>query len=94
MSSAPALAVRSRNENGFKLMSEIEEFLARQSVDSGEIARLNLEIFDLQERNTWLVNENAAQRSLIIELADELSHYALLNDFEKSLLQRAQIAAK
>jgi hypothetical protein len=31
---------------------------------------------------------------LIGELADALSHYALLNDFEKSLLQRAKDAIK
>jgi DNA repair exonuclease SbcCD ATPase subunit len=30
--------------------------------------------------------------NLIGELADALSHYALLNDFEKSLLQRAKEA--
>jgi hypothetical protein len=33
-------------------------------------------------------------RALITELADALSHYALLNDFEKSLLQRAREEAK
>jgi hypothetical protein len=31
-------------------------------------------------------------RQLLTECADALSHYALLNDFEKNLLQRAREA--
>jgi hypothetical protein len=33
-------------------------------------------------------------KALITELCDALGHYALLNDFEKSLLQRAREATR
>jgi hypothetical protein len=55
-----------------------------------EIERLKAE----NEITVRVCNENTDLKTLITELADALSHYALLNDFEKSLLQRAREATR
>jgi hypothetical protein len=45
-----------------------------------------------QQLKSW--KKERVFKALITELCDALGHYALLNDFEKSLIQRAREAIK
>jgi hypothetical protein len=71
-----------------RLKKEVHQ-LKRDLVDAVHNIQAHSMIVDASEKDAEI-----EQDQLITELADALSHYALLNDFEKSLIQRAREATR
>jgi len=68
------------------------DFYERIQVLKAEIERLSALVTLWSETGSRYEHKISDQKKLITELVDALSHYALLSDFEKSLIQRAREA--